>query len=383
MNIEVFKLERMQSTWENVVDYNLAESGVHALSLKEFVPAEELREILKLGLGYSHTMGTPELRELIAASYPGINSDEIQVTTGSTEANFLLMWALIEPGDEVIFELPNYMQIWGLLRGFGAKVKTFHLREELRWAPDLDELKKQVTKKTKLIILTNPNNPTGAVLSQDEMRAIIDLAQTSGAWILADEVYQNAERIGPRTPSFRGLYDRVISVNGLSKAYGLPGLRIGWISGPMDIIHKIGPYHDYTSISPSALSDRLARTALSPGVRDRIVKRTREILSRHYAILESWLKSQDGTFSFIPPKAGAITFVRYSLPVNSTELALKIIREKSVFLAPGDLFEMDHFLRIGFGVEEPALRAALARVEGVLHSLMERSAHKGGSSSSA
>jgi aspartate/methionine/tyrosine aminotransferase len=369
MNIEVFKLERMQSTWENVVDYNLAESGVHALSLEEFVPAEELPEILKLGLGYSQTNGTPELREKIAASYPGINPEQIQVTTGSTEANFLLMWALIEPGDEVIFELPNYMQMWGLLRGFGAKVKTFHLREEHHWAPDLDELKKQVTRKTKLIILTNPNNPTGAVLSQDEMKTIIDLAQTSGAWILADEVYQNAERIGPRTPSFWGIYDKVISVNGLSKAYGLPGLRIGWIVGPMDTIQKIGPYHDYTTIAPSALSDRLARTALSPGVRDRILKRTREILTHHYTILESWLKSQDGTFAFVPPKAGAITFVRYTLPLNSTELALKIIREKSVFLAPGDLFEMDHFLRIGFGVEEQALRAALARIEAVLHAL--------------
>jgi aspartate/methionine/tyrosine aminotransferase len=369
MNIEVFKLERMQSTWENVVDYNLAESGVHALSLEEFVPAEELQEILKLRLGYSQTNGTPELREQIAASYPGLNPEQIQVTTGSTEANYLLMWALIEPGDEVIFELPNYMQMWGLLRGFGAKVKTFHLREDRNWAPDLDELKKQVTRKTKLIILTNPNNPTGAVLSQDEMKTIIDLAQTSGAWILADEVYQNAERIGPRTPSFWGLYDKVISVNGLSKAYGLPGLRIGWIVGPMDTIQKIGPYHDYTTISPSALSDRLARTALSPGVRDRILKRTREILSHHYMILESWLKSQDDTVAFVPPKAGAITFVRYTLPLNSTELALKIIREKSVFLAPGDLFDMDHFLRIGFGVEEQALRAALARVEGVLQSL--------------
>jgi hypothetical protein len=369
MNIEVFKLERMQSTWENIVDYNLAESGIHALSLQEFVPADELQEILKLRLGYSQTNGTPELRDQIAALTPSVNPEQIQVTAGSTEANFLLMWSLIEPGDEVIFEVPNYMQIWGLLRGFGAKVKTFHLREDLGWAPDLGQLKKLVGKKTKLIILTNPNNPTGAVLTQEEMRAIIELAQSVGAWILADEVYQNAERIGPRTPSFWGRYDRVISVNGLSKAYGLPGLRIGWIIGPLDLIQKTWPYHDYTTIAPSHLSDRLARTALTPSIRDRILKRTREILSHNFAILDSWLKKQDGVFSFVPPKAGAITFVRYRLPINSTELALKIIHEKSVFLAPGDLFEMDHFLRIGFGVEEQDLRAALARVEDVLRKI--------------
>jgi len=369
MNIEVFKLERMQSTWENVVDYNLAESGIHALSLEEFVPADELKEILKLRLGYSQTNGTPELRDEIAALTPGVNPEQIQVTAGSTEANYLLMWSLIEPGDEVIFEVPNYMQMWGLLRGFGAKVKTFHLREDLAWAPDLGQLKKLVSKKTKLIILTNPNNPTGAVLTQEEMKGIIELAQSVGAWILADEVYQNAERIGPRTPSFWGLYDRVISVNGLSKAYGLPGLRIGWIIGPLDLIQKTWPYHDYTTIAPSHLSDRLARTALTPSIRDRILKRTREILSHNFAILDSWVKKQDGVLSFAPPKAGAITFVRYRLAINSTELVLKIIHEKSVFLAPGDLFEMDHFLRIGFGVEEQDLRAALARVEDVLRKI--------------
>jgi len=366
MKIEIFKLERMQSTWENVVDYNLAESGIHALSLEEFVPGRDLEEVLKQRLGYSQTNGTPELRDKIAALTPGVKPDEIQVTSGSTEANYLLMWSLIEPGDEVVFELPNYMQMWGLIRAFGAKVKTFHLREDGNWAPDLEELEKSVTKKTKFIILTNPNNPTGAVLTKEEMASILRLAQRSGAWILADEVYQDAERIGQRSPSFWGLYDRVITVNGLSKAYGLPGLRIGWITAPPDLSQRIWPYHDYTTICPSGLGDRLARIALTPEVRDRILKRTRDILTQNFAILESWLKKQGELFSFVPPRAGAITFARYRLPENSTELALRIIREKSVFLAPGDLFEMDHFLRIGFGLNEPDLRAALSRVEDAL-----------------
>lgn len=147
MNIEVFKLERMQSTWENIVDYNLAESGIHALCLEEFVPADELKEILKLRLGYSQTNGTPELRDKIAALTPGLNPEQIQVTAGSTEANYLLMWSLVEPGDEVIFEVPNYMQMWGLLRGFGAKVKTFHLREDLGWCRTLANSRRWSAKK--------------------------------------------------------------------------------------------------------------------------------------------------------------------------------------------------------------------------------------------
>ncbi len=380
MKIETFKLERFESTWEKVVEFNLAESGVHPLSIEDFVGKKEMAELEKLGLGYGQTNGTPGLRKNIAAMYPGIDLDQIQVTIGSTEANFLLMWSLIEEGDEVVFELPNYMQMWGLLRGFGASVKTFCLREEKNWAPDLDELGRAVTKKTKLIILTNPNNPTGAVLSKEEMEEIIRIARKAGAWILADEVYQGAERVGGRTPTFWGRYDKVICVNGMSKAYGLAGLRIGWIAGPLELIKSVWPYHDYTAISPSILSDKLATIALSPATRAKILRRTKTILTTNFPVLETWLKSRPRLFSFVPPKAGAIAFVRYNLAVNSTSLAEKIIRDESVFLVPGDLFEMDRYLRIGFGLEEKSLRRALTRVDKVLTA---DSGDRAGSSSGA
>lgn len=372
MKIEIFKMERMQSTWENVVEYNLSESGVHPLKLEELASEEALQEILKTGLGYSQTNGTPELREQIARLYPGINSEQILTTAGSSEANFILIWSLLEPGDEVIFELPNYMQMWGLLRSFGAKVKPLYLKENLKWGPDLDEIEKLVTKKTKLIIVTNPNNPTGAVLSQEAMATMVSLAQKVGAWILADEVYQGAERNGERTPSFWGKYDRVIIVNGLSKAYGLPGLRIGWIVGPKDFIKKTWPYHDYTTISPSTLGDRLARIALSPSNREKILKRTQNILNRNFPLLESWLKKQNRIFDFVPPQAGAICFVHYNLKINSTELVEKLIHEKSVLIVPGDHFEMDNYLRFGFGAEEEYMLKALARIEDVFQTIRKK-----------
>ncbi len=366
MKIEQFKMERMQSTWENVVEINLSESGVHPLSLQELISQDELREILETRLGYSQTNGTPELRQAIARLYPGISTDQVLTTAGSSEANFLLTWSNIEPGDEVIFMLPNYMQMWGLLRGFGAKVRPFWLREGLGWAPDLDELARIVTKKTKLFILTNPNNPTGAVLSHDAMTAIIDLADKAGAWIIADEVYQGAEREGAVTASFWGKYDKVIIVNGLSKAYGLPGIRIGWIIGPEEYIKKTWPYHDYTTISPSILSDRLARIALSPANRDKILQRTRRILKKNYPLLRAWLEKHSDIFTFIPPQAGAITFVRYNLNINSTELVTRLTHEKSVLIVPGDHFEMDHHLRFGFGSELEYLEKGLARVEDLI-----------------
>jgi hypothetical protein len=369
MKIEQFKMERMQSTWENVVDYNLSESGVHPLNLQELVTEKELQEILRLELGYTQTNGTPPLRENIARLYPGASLEQILVTAGSSEANFLLMWRTLEPGQEVIFELPNYMQMYGLQRAFGAKPKYFWLREENNWAPDLDELSRLVTDRTRMIVLTNPNNPTGAILSENEMTAIVNLADKVGAWILADEVYQGAERESLPTSSFWGKYDKTIVVNGLSKAYGLPGLRIGWMAGPRDFVQATWPYHDYTTISPSALSDRLATMALAPGNREKILNRTRSILKKNYPLLDSWLKGHGPLFSFVPPQAGAICFARYNLKVNSTKLVEKFIHEKSVLLVPGDHFQMDGHLRFGFGSAEEYLLAALARVDEALAAL--------------
>ncbi len=366
MKIEHFKMERMQSTWENVVEFNLSESGVHPLSLKELLTPEEIDEISDLGIGYTQTNGTPELRQQIARLYPGIDLEQILTTAGSSEANYLLMWSLIEPGDEVLFELPNYMQMWGLLRGFGAEVKPFHLREEFGWQPDLEEIRKLVNPKTKLIVLTNPNNPTGAVLGQEAMETIVDLASGVGAWILSDEVYQGAELAGDQTPSFWGRYDKVLVVNGLSKAYGLPGLRIGWIIGPEDVIKKTWPYHDYTTISPSALSDKLASIVLSPRKRPAILERTKKILNTNFPVLENWLNAQEGLFSFLPPQAGAICFARYYLDINSTRLVEQLIREKSVLIVPGDHFEMDGYFRFGFGPDKSYLLQALERVEDLL-----------------
>ncbi len=372
MKIIPFELERIQSTWEHVVDYNLAESGVHPLSLHEILSSEELEEISKMRLGYSQTNGTPELRDAISKLYPGTKIENILVTNGSSEANFLLTWSSIEPGDEVIFMLPNYMQIWGLLNCFGAKVKPLYLKESLNWAPDLEELKSLVSRETKLIIVTNPNNPTGAVLSEEAMEIIIELADKVGAWIFSDEVYQGAELEGDFTPSFWAKYDKVAVVSGLSKAYGLPGLRIGWIVGPEDLIDKLWHYHDYTTIAPTALSDWIARVALSPGNREKIINRNRSILKKNFSLLNSWFKKQNGVFHSIPPKAGAITFVRYHLNINSTQLVNKLIHEKSVLIAPGDHFDMDYYLRFGFGVEEHHLMEALSLIEETIREINKK-----------
>jgi aspartate/methionine/tyrosine aminotransferase len=258
------------------------------------------------------------------------------------------------------------MQMGGLLPAFGARVKPFRLHESLGWQPDLDEMRKLVTPRTKLIVLTNPNNPTGSVLSPESMNGIVDLAAGAGAWILADEVYQGAELSGAPSPSFWGRWEKTLVVNGLSKAYGLPGLRVGWIVGPEEIVKRTWPYHDYTTISPSALSDHLATRALSPGTRNRILARTRGILNANFPVLEKWLGDHDELFTFRRPQAGAICFARYALKANSTELVERLIREKSVLVVPGDHFETDGYLRFGYGSEKGYLLRALGLIDELL-----------------
>ncbi|HKB10752.1 MAG TPA: aminotransferase class I/II-fold pyridoxal phosphate-dependent enzyme [Vicinamibacterales bacterium] len=364
MNLETFALERWQSTYENVVDFNLSESGVEPLTLGELVDDRAMREgLLAEQLRYTQSNGTPPLRDAIAALYPGATREHVQVTCGGSEANYLAIWNLIEPGDEVVMMLPNYMQTWGLARAFGATVRDWPLlHEAARWRIDRDALDRLVTPRTKLIVVCNPNNPTGARFEAADLDDIATAAARHGAWILSDEIYRGAERDGRETASMWGRCERLLVTSGLSKAYGLPGLRIGWIAGPPARIASLWSYRDYTTIAPPALSDALARHALQPATRAAILARTRGILNRNFPIVAEWLDAQDGMFSYVPPDAGAIAFVRYHHHVNSTEFVSRLRTDKGVLVVPGDHFGMDHYLRLGFGEPPDYLHAALARV---------------------
>jgi len=362
-------MERWQSALENRVEYNLSESGVHPLQLDELLDGDGTR-LLKESLGYSQTNGTEELRRTIADMYVGANQENVLVTNGSSEAIFVATWSFLERGAEIAMMLPNYMQIWGLARTFQARVRPFWLRnQDGEWATDLRALEKGVGKRTRLIAVCNPNNPTGAIVGEDVVDEICRIAKKVRAWILSDEVYQGTELDGRTTPTFWGKYERVIVTNGLSKAYGLPGLRIGWLVSKKELVSKLWAYHDYTTIGPSALSDYLARKALQPEKRGKILARTRKILQANLPVLKSWVERHRDNFSFTPPSAGAIAFLRYLLKINSSELADRLVREKSTLIVPGDHFGMDGFVRIGYGPPEGYLTAGLDRIGDLLERL--------------
>ena len=359
MHIEEFKLERLQSLWENRVDINLTESGIHPYTLRELLGADEIEELLDLRLTYGWTNGDPTLREAVAAYYPRADAENVLVTNGSAEANFLAMWTLLEPGDEIVLMLPNYMQIWGIARSLGVEVRPFHLRESNSWAPDLAELRGVVSPRTRMIVVCNPNNPTGAVLSRDAMQAVVDIADEAGAIIYADEVYKGVQLEGDEGPSFHDLYERAIVAAGLSKALAHPGLRVGWLVGDEDFIAAAWHRNDYTTITTCLLSEYVASRILEPARRQQILDRNRTMLRQNLGLLEEWLVHQLGRWSFVPPRAGGMAFLRYDHPINSTELATRLRRERGILVLPGDVYGMDHYLRLGIGERRDVLAAGL------------------------
>ena len=371
MHLETFQLERRQSLWENRVAYNLTETGIHPFRLRELLNESECAELLDLHQGYGQTNGSIPLRESISRLYPDCHRDRVLVTNGSIEANFVAIWSLLEPGDELVLMLPNYMQIWGLARSLGVEVKPFYLKESLGWQPDLDELARMITPKTKMIAVCNPNNPTGSVLSQEARERLVTLADSVGAWLYADEIYRGAELEGPETPSFFGTYEKAMVCGGLSKAYALPGLRIGWLVGPQPQIEAAWACRDYTTIATTAVSNYVANLALEPARRDRILTRNRRMLVENLDHLQRWAEAQNGLFRFRPPSAGGMAFLHYDLAINSTDLVERVKRETSTLIVAGDCFGMDHWVRIGIGSEPDYLLEGLDRFERVLASLKE------------
>lgn len=362
MKFEEFELERNQSLFEHEVDYNLSESGLHPLPLKSILTEDEQQELLETELIYGYTTGTPMLREKIADLYTGADFDNVLATSGSAEANFVAVMTLLEPGDELIYMVPNYLQIRGIARSFGITVKELPLREELGWQWDMKELESMISSKTKMIGVCHPNNPTGSIVSKENMGKIIDIASGNDCWILSDEVYRGAELNGIESPSFYGNYEKTIVNAGLSKAYRLPGLRIGWTVGPKDYIKKAWAFHDYTSISIAYHSDWVASRILDTKRRKKILDGTKQHLNQNMNTLVEWIDTCDGKLSLSPPQAGAIAFVRIKMDIPSQDLTYHIRDKFSVLLTAGKWFGLEGFLRFGYGPPNEYLLEALDRI---------------------
>jgi aspartate/methionine/tyrosine aminotransferase len=369
MHIEKFEMERMQCLFENTVEINLSESGVLPHSLNELLEGQDDKErFLSNELWYDESDGSPLLREYIAKFYPNCKPENITVTNGGSEANYMTLWTLLDKDHRLVCMLPSYMQAWGLGQAYADGVDTFHLElkeegSQKRWALNVDELKHAVSSKTNIIMVTNPNNPTASVLNEAEMNVIVEVARKSGAWLVVDEIYRGAEVEGDTTPSFWGRYEKVVVTSGLSKAFAMPGVRIGWVVAPKELIEQLWIRHDYLTLTPGLLNDRLATVAMEPSRRESILARTRKIIRTNLPLLEEWINKHNHVLNYVRPRAGAIAYFGYNLPYNSTELVARVRKEKSVLLVPGDHFGLNNGIRISYGYDIQKTLNGLYRLE--------------------
>ena len=366
MKIETFALERWMSRHEMHVSYDIAESGILPLRVADllgWLPPEEARrtldELLEMRLGYSEACGTRALRTLIADTYRDCGPDNVLITTGAIEANFLLFNTLLEAGDHVIAPHPAYQQLYSVPRAIGCDVSLWEVGSPSGFRYDVDELERLLRPTTRLIVVNTPHNPTGAMLSSDELRRVYALADSVGATVLGDEAYRWLELPGGE-PLADPMYEhgpRGISVGTVSKPFGLPGLRIGWIVASPEVIAACWAGRDYVSLSPGKLNDALAQLAFR--LRDRIVERNQAIITANLAAATDWIARHADFLAWTPPRGGLLALLRYDLPMPSLELADLLAGEFGVMLAPGSAFGYEHHLRLGIGQDPPIFRAGL------------------------
>lgn len=361
MAFQIFDLEHYQSQYERTVEYNLADSSVQCLRMHELLSDSEADELVHANLYYPEVNGTGLLRQRIAGLYEGATPENVLVTVGASQANSLICSTILKPGDEVIVISPGYRQIWGLAKNIGCKVKEAVLRPESQWKLDLDHLEALCSPSTKLISVVNPNNPTGTIFSPEEMRRIVQVCFENGCWLHADEVYCGTEFERAETPSFWGMYNKVICVNSLSKAYGLAGLRIGWVVAGAKVIEALWRRHEYAVIAASGPSMKLAEIALKQDKRQMLLRRQRKISRKGHAAVQEWIQTQKGAFSIVKPEATSIAFVRYHFDVPSFELAEHIRETRSVLVAPGAFLGTEHHLRMCVGYPDK-IKAALEMI---------------------
>ena len=365
MKIKPFQVERWLNRYENEAEYELAETDARAFTLEELNqlnPKENLcQNLLKIEIGYNPTSGSDPLKAMIADLY-GLNtsSRNILVTTGAIEADFLLSNVLVNPGDKVIVLWPAYQALYSTAESCGARLDFWKLSPEDNFMPDLEKLSTLLNREVKLLILNIPHNPTGAVISRTQLETILNWAEEYDFYVLCDEVYHELIfQPGIVPPYARSLSERAISVGSMSKAYGLSGLRLGWIAATEEIIDQCWQYKDYTSISNSPISDYLAQFALSHLAQ--ISQRNHHIILKNRELLKKWFEENDQYFQAYLPEAGVLCFPKLkNIPVTSLQLARDLYNQKSLLVVPGEYFNMPGFLRIGFGGDTQKLEKSLS-----------------------
>jgi aspartate/methionine/tyrosine aminotransferase len=372
MKIEPFGVEIWMNEFENHCEYNLAETCVASLTVEQLLEmsgknSDVLDDLMPMKLTYGAIEGSDRLRDAICTLYERQSRHNIVVTHGAIGANALVHETLVEPGDHVISVRPTYQQHYSLPESYGAAVDILHLRPENEFLPDLSEFAAMVRPDTKLIAINNPNNPTGSLMDAGYLAQFIEIARRSQAWVLCDEVYRGTGQEGNGFgPAIADLYERGISVAGMSKTFSLAGLRLGWIAAPPEVIAAVSIRRDYSTISVGMLDDYFAALALES--KDRILERSHRITRGNLQLLDAWVANEP-SISYVKPRAGTAALLKYDFDIPSREFCVRLLEETGVMFTPGSVLHMEGWLRIGYANDPEILKAGLERVSTFLAQL--------------
>ena len=352
MKIKPFAVEEWMNAWEVGAKYNIAETCVDSISMNELFEltgedkTEFLNRLCARRLSYGDIEGLPEFRKGVCGLYKTLNIENIVPTHGASGANHHVFYSLISPGDRVVSIMPTYQQLYSIPESYGADVQILHLSKENNYLPDLEKLRRLVTPKTKMICINNPNNPTGALMSEQILREIVEIARSADAWILCDEVYRHLSQEDGWCPSIVDLYEKGISVSSMSKVFSLAGLRLGWIAThDMSVVKSCLSHRDYNLVSCGVFDEMLAAAALKHS--DKLLERSRKIVRENLQILDDWVGSEPHV-SYVKPQAGTTALVYYDLDISSYEFCEEMYKKTGAFVTPGDCFEVPHSMRIGY-----------------------------------
>lgn len=352
MRLSDFKLERFFAQYEFAVPHLLCASDCESVTIRDLLKCEPDAQhaLHDLWLGYTPSQGNLELRQEITRLYQQINPDQVLVHSGAEEAIFIAMNVLLERGDHVIVHTPCYQSLREIAVSIGCNVTNWIGQEQQEWELDLDFLRQQMTPATKAIVINCPHNPTGYLMSEERFKEVVELARAHNLILFSDEVYRGLE-YDPlaQLPAACDLYERAISLGVMSKTYGLPGLRIGWIATQdQHIYQQMAAFKDYTSICNSAPSEFLAALALRH--KEKLVQRNRELVINNLHLLNRFFFDHARLFTWIPPKAGPIAFPRLNMDVSVERFCLDLAEKKGVLLLPGATYDFgERHFRIGFG----------------------------------
>jgi capreomycidine synthase len=365
-NLAPALLENWMREYYFAVDYDIGSSGVENYSIAQLrqilaITHQEIDDILLMD---SQTLGGDGVRRAIANRLAGGRVDHVMVTHGSTEANYLIMQGLLEPGDEVLVLDPLYQQLYGIAEAVGCSLRRWPLRYERQWRPDLGELGRLLGRRTKMVVVNFPHNPTGVSLTPEEQRALVEAADGVGAYLVWDSAF--AELTYDRPPLPEPIdYPRALSMGTMSKAYGLPGLRVGWCLAAPEILERFIRIRDYTTLHLSPLVELFAQKAIENA--DRLVGMRLEQAHTNLGLLSAWIAEHSDDVEWVRPWGGVSAFVRFP-GCDVDELCHRLAREHKVLLVPGSCFHQPEFARLGFGTSTLQLAGGLERLSRLLRS---------------